>query len=208
MIESLRADAARASIEQTYAVLRQNTAAIAFRAADVAKKSMKAISSEIAGVTGYSPDDFIDNQVRSFASIIHPDDLNIMSATISRQLAAAGEYEVEYRVRCADGSIKWLREHGRRDGNTSNLQSVHGFIQDITERQRHEEELFLHRNNLRQLVDEQTKSMVDQKNKAEEATRAKSAFLANMSHELRTPMHAILSYSELGTEGGARTSQK
>jgi signal transduction histidine kinase len=65
----------------------------------------------------------------------------------------------------------------------------------------HEEELFQHRNNLQQLVDEQTKSAVDQKNKAEEATRAKSAFLANMSHELRTPMHAILSYSELGAEG-------
>jgi signal transduction histidine kinase len=65
----------------------------------------------------------------------------------------------------------------------------------------HEEELFQHRNNLQKLVDEQTKSAVDQKNKAEEATRAKSAFLANMSHELRTPMHAILSYSELGAEG-------
>ena len=35
------------------------------------------------------------------------------------------------------------------------------------------------------------------KERAEEASRAKSAFLANMSHELRTPLNAILLYSEL-----------
>ncbi len=34
---------------------------------------------------------------------------------------------------------------------------------------------------------------------AERANRLKSEFLANMSHELRTPMHAILSFSELGS---------
>lgn len=35
------------------------------------------------------------------------------------------------------------------------------------------------------------------KDRAEEATRAKSAFLANMSHEIRTPMTAILGYAEM-----------
>lgn len=34
---------------------------------------------------------------------------------------------------------------------------------------------------------------------AENANQAKSQFLANMSHELRTPMHAILSFSQLGS---------
>ncbi len=38
------------------------------------------------------------------------------------------------------------------------------------------------------------------KEKAEEASRAKSSFLANMSHELRTPLNAILLYSELLTD--------
>ena len=35
------------------------------------------------------------------------------------------------------------------------------------------------------------------KDRAEQATRAKSAFLANMSHELRTPLNAVIGYSEI-----------
>jgi two-component system, cell cycle sensor histidine kinase PleC len=37
----------------------------------------------------------------------------------------------------------------------------------------------------------------EERRKAEEANRAKSAFLANMSHELRTPLNAILGFSEV-----------
>ncbi len=67
---------------------------------------------------------------------------------------------------------------------------------------------------LQRLVDERTRSLVDEIRRAEElrrqaeaalreaaeANRAKSRFLANMSHELRTPLNAILGYAELLAE--------
>jgi signal transduction histidine kinase/ActR/RegA family two-component response regulator len=40
-------------------------------------------------------------------------------------------------------------------------------------------------------------ALIDLRDEALEASRAKSAFLANMSHELRTPLNAIIGYSEM-----------
>lgn len=46
---------------------------------------------------------------------------------------------------------------------------------------------------MRQLMDQ----LVEEKNRADEANRAKSAFMSNMSHEIRTPMNAIVGMTEI-----------
>ncbi len=43
----------------------------------------------------------------------------------------------------------------------------------------------------------QEEALRDAKEKAEEASRLKSAFLANMSHEIRTPMNGILGFADI-----------
>lgn len=52
-------------------------------------------------------------------------------------------------------------------------------------------------NGMADSVEESFKRLEEAKEKAEEASRLKSAFLANMSHELRTPLNGILGFAEL-----------
>jgi signal transduction histidine kinase len=53
---------------------------------------------------------------------------------------------------------------------------------------------------LQSQINEQNKLLIEEKEKAEQAVKAKSEFLSNMSHELRTPMHAVLAYADMSIQ--------
>lgn len=102
--------------------------------------------------------------------------------------------------------VEGLRKSGKTfpieltlaEGGEGEKKVVLGNIRDITSRKLAENELLQHRNNLQELVEQQTVTLVDALKEAQGASRAKSEFLANMSHELRTPMNVVLGFSDLG----------
>ncbi len=83
-----------------------------------------------------------------------------------------------------------------------------GIIRDITERKLAEQQLIEYRDHLQEMVDEQTRDLIEARDTALVAERAMSTFLANMSHELRTPLHGILSFANFGMTKLERVSKE
>ncbi|MGL5064018.1 MAG: PAS domain-containing sensor histidine kinase, partial [Microcoleus sp.] len=121
------------------------------------KRTMVFLSEVIQEISGYPPSDFINDRVRSFASIIHPQDRSKVEAAIRKSVAAREPYILEYRILRADGSMRWVYEKGRSvvGGGDRQIQGelldagrlplasacLDGVILDITERKRAEEDL-------------------------------------------------------------------
>ncbi|HEX4050633.1 MAG TPA: EAL domain-containing protein [Steroidobacteraceae bacterium] len=87
-------------------------------------------------LTGFSPEDLLDNPLLSFASLIYPDDSPIVRQRRAEALEQNHSYEIEYRIYDADGLLRWLSDRGARlpgrqvDGATR----IEGVILDITAR--------------------------------------------------------------------------
>ena len=84
---------------------------------------------------------------------------------------------------------------------------IGGFNEMLAQIQHRDQEIELHREHLEEEVATRTAELVRvnadltvAKERAEDASRAKSDFLANMSHEIRTPMNGVIGMTELALE--------
>ncbi len=86
-------------------------------------------------LTGYSPNEFINNRQLSYADIIHPAYREQIWDKVQQAILNNKSFEMEYPIICKNGQEKWVWERGRK--TTQNNQEVlEGFISDITERKK------------------------------------------------------------------------
>lgn len=94
---------------------------------------MEYVSDNIADITGYAASQFIENRQRSFASLILEEDRELCHQHIDRALAQQETFEVEYRIRHRDGSIRWVHEKGKASYTEEGFPLwFDGSIDDIT----------------------------------------------------------------------------
>jgi len=122
----------------------------------------------------------------SYLDITHPDDIEISKQTHSAFMSGrgAGRVCLQKRYLRADGVVFWGNVCiSCIRGGSGEITGTVAVITDVTQ-------------------------LLDAKNAAEAASRAKSRFFANISHEIRSPLNAIMGLTELTMRSGLEDMQR
>lgn len=150
------------------------------------------LSAQFYNMIGYENEKAGYIDLTSFNSKIHPADQKTLWTKINRFLKGDEEsFTHEFRIRAADNKWVWLQSRAKALYNRKNeAVRMIGAVTDVTP-----------------MIKTQ-KRLLNEKNQAEEANKAKSEFLAHMSHEIRTPLTAINGIAEIFERSKKKLDEK
>ena len=147
------------------------------------------LSERVVDVLGYPLEKLIGRHPLSFVPPEDVDEVRSKSEELSRTQKTFRDFQ--HRMVRADGQIIWLNINGVPVSNMNGqVSGYRGAGLDITARKRAEE------------------ALIQEKESALAADRAKSEFLAVMSHEIRTPLNSVLGFADLLAESTLEQPQR
>lgn len=134
--------------------LLSNLKGLVYRCRNDKEFTMVFLSEGARELTGYGPEDLIENSNLSFADIIFSDDRSYVWEVVQEALKEKRHYELTYRIVTKAGEIRWVWEKGEGiSKENSESEYLEGFITDITQQHRNEELLKLSEEKYRRIFE-------------------------------------------------------
>ena len=131
--------------------LISNLPGMVYRSLNDKTWTMKYVSDGCESLTGYSASDLMSQKV-TYNEIIHPDDRDAVWDAVQEALSECRAFKLNYRIQDFYGNEKMVWEQGRGVySDSGELLALEGFITNITDRFKMEEELKASHEKLRNL---------------------------------------------------------
>lgn len=114
--------------------LLDNLPGMAFRCDICREWRMEFVSEGARELTGYPPSRMVGESAVHFRDLVVPEDRKRVWEEVQQAVSTRQKFRLSYRIRCADGSIKWVQEHGQgREDEDGQVRWLEGIITDITD---------------------------------------------------------------------------
>jgi PAS domain S-box-containing protein len=121
--------------EAQFRALVANIPGVVYRCECDGDWTIRFMSDDIEDIVGYPAREFVGNSVRAYGSVIHPEDRPAVREQIDEAFRRGVADSLEYRLIHADGSHRWIAEHGRAiPGPRGEKLWLDGVILDISKR--------------------------------------------------------------------------
>lgn len=119
-----------------------NIPGVTYRSMADDHRSMLYVSDHIVQLSGYSASEFLNNKIRSFPSLIHPDDKAWRDDAINQALAQHASWTLQYRILDKNGLVRWVDERGSAHYSaTGTVLYLDGFILDVSNAKKMQDQL-------------------------------------------------------------------
>jgi len=173
--ERKRTEEALRETERQQRTLLGNLPGMAYRCRNHRNWTMLFVSEGCRRLTGYAPEELVEDRDVAFGDLIHPEDREAVWESIQQAVRDDRRFEIEYRILTKESEERWIWERGtrvaREDDGTEVLE---GFISDITERRVLEFQL------------RQTQKL-----------ESIGALASGVAHEINSPLMGMINYAEL-----------
>lgn len=126
--------------ERQLSTLMDNLPGMAYRCLYDEHWTMLFVSSGCSDLTGYEPDELVNNKQVSFAELINEGSNDDIVRAVESAIGNAEPFSIEYTIVRKDGRRIWVWERGRAVEDDGDL-VLEGIILDISDRKALEEEL-------------------------------------------------------------------